>query len=159
MQLAAANTALLVTVAKEKINEAGITSVLKELACNADNYWWFSHSFAERITRPIAAHAGLPKAVAGDRTALEKELRARKPLRAMLIVVGPQDAGKTTLMYRMRHNKYNEGITSTNGLEVGTCCRAAASAVECNSLALPWHLSNGFLTMLHARHISQAPSK
>ena len=118
------------------LTEQGYVAILKELSKPTSNCCWISTRFAENVDAVIAHKAGLPPDVVGNPAALEQALQATQPQRALVVVVGMQNAGKTTLMWRMReqaqrmqeqvqrkHDKKEpvsmKAYRSTNGLIIG----------------------------------------
>ena len=111
----------MVAFSANHVSDDGIKSILKELAKPASHRGWISDEFVRRVTLDVAAAAGLPASASEGRDALEKALSAADPQRTMMIVVGRQNAGKTTLMWRLREPAAErmEDFKSTNGLIIG----------------------------------------
>lgn len=115
------------------VNDACIEEILKELNKPGASALWITEDLAAKLTSDdtLASNAGLKPfstTPTADRRAALLAALNKKPQRALLIVVGRQNAGKTTLMWRLRQSDPDPKVpnyNSTNGLIVGAsslCC-------------------------------------
>ena len=106
----------------DTVSDAGIGSILKELAKSGSHRGWISDEFVGRITPAVAAAAGLSTGATATRSTLERALSDAATQRALVIVVGRRFSGKSTLVWRLREPKAAtmKDCKSTNGLFFGT---------------------------------------
>lgn len=117
------------------ITDKAILGILQLLVKHESHCCWITNKFAERVTEGMLTHAdvgleGVSVPASSDKipkfrhNLLKKLYHTKKPQRVLLVVVGRQNAGKTTLLWRLHNTDpdtpMNKDIKSTNGLRIGT---------------------------------------